>query len=705
MSTANGLRHATGQRHALTALAAAALLSGSAYGATVTTSVTLCAERFDQTMLGQTVPMWGYRQVASAGLCASSIGSGTTAPGPVITVPPVAPGDDSTLVVTLVNNLTVPTSLVLAAQALPSDGGGHVMAEDVVGPTCTPPTSGINPACRVRSFTGETAPGATRTYTFTKLRPGTYLYQSGTHPQVQVQMGLFGMARQDASASPRTLAAGSPQPFDLDVPVVLSEVDPDLHNRIASTLGSADPASWKANKNSTLGYKPKYFLINGKAFDAANPAANELALTANAGSRVALRLANAGLTSRVLMLNKGTWQLVTEDGYAYPAPREQSSVLLAAGKTSDAVVTTSVTQSPGTTDASLVLFDRRTGADNGDGAMLGGQVARLAVTVAGQAVNQPPIVNAGAAKTVYALSLPATVSLNGSVIDDSLALPLTIGWSKSSGPGNVTFTPSTAATTSASISAAGNYVMRLNANDTQYSVNSDVNVTVLRPVVNAGADIVVNSPTAVSTNNRATASLTGTQSGFTTPALGWSKVGNNPTGTVNFTPANALATTASFPATGTYTLRLTGTEVGYSTTDDVNVTVVANRHIQVMSTTVTGPALNLWAATVRVRAVNALGTPIGNAQLTNFTWTTTSGSGSSGNGGTQCTTSTATATLGECTLTRLFVSTSRPSVTLNAPTASNNNPNSNFQLGNNATNPGNYDPAANEGLPVTVARP
>ena len=32
------------------------------------------------------------------------------------------------------------------------------------------------------------------TYTFDNLRPGSFLLQSGTHPQVQVQMGLFGLA-------------------------------------------------------------------------------------------------------------------------------------------------------------------------------------------------------------------------------------------------------------------------------------------------------------------------------------------------------------------------------------------------------------------------------------------------------------------------------------------------------------------------------
>ena len=34
-------------------------------------------------------------------------------------------------------------------------------------------------------------------YSWTNMKPGTYLYQSGTHPQVQVQMGLYGGVKKD----------------------------------------------------------------------------------------------------------------------------------------------------------------------------------------------------------------------------------------------------------------------------------------------------------------------------------------------------------------------------------------------------------------------------------------------------------------------------------------------------------------------------
>lgn len=418
---------------------AAALLSVGA-SQTMALGVTLCAEPYTQAVPGiAALPMWGYRQVANAAAC--DVPGNAASPGPVITVP----AGDTTLAITLVNKLTVPTSIVLAAQSLPVDGGPPVMAADVVGPTCVPSPAAASTAaahpqnCRVRSFTGETDPGANRTYTFNNIRPGTYLYQSGTHPQVQVQMGLFGMARQDATvvgSTGRQLFAGANAGFDVDVPVVLSEIDPDQHLRIAATLGSVDPTTWKSGSNSTLNYVPKFFLINGKMFDSADPNASDL-LVANAGNgaRVVLRIANAGLQSRSLMLNSGTWKLLTEDGYPYRAPREQATALVPAGKTTDALLISSA-PSDGSVGRSLAIFDRRGGTDNADGSALGGQVARLAqsgpavpfiATIGNQVANEGSSFSLqvlGGNITAYALTGPAGMTINPTTGLIGWAVPL-----------------------------------------------------------------------------------------------------------------------------------------------------------------------------------------------------------------------------------------------------------------------------------------
>jgi Bacterial Ig domain len=393
---------------------AAGLLATGAFQA-MAASVTLCAEPYVQDLpLAAGVPMWGYRQVPAAAACDANAGVGTASPGPVITVP----AGDTTLVITLVNKLTVPTSIVLAGQALPSDGGAPVMAVDLVGPSCDPAADPQN--CRVRSFTGEAAPGGSRVYTFSNLKPGTYLYQSGTHPQVQIQMGLFGMVKQDATltgSTGRLLYANANAGFEVDVPVVLSEIDTEQHARIAATLGSATPTTWKAGGNSTLNYAPRFFLINGKVFDSFNPSASDLAISAPAGSRIVLRLANAGLQSRSLMLNSGTWKLLTEDGNPYAAAREQATVLLPANKTSDALLI-SAAASDGSTSRSLAIFDRRGGTDNFDGSSLGGQVARLAVSAPLVPSIQPianQVVNEGTTLSlqVLASNVPAGYSLTG----------------------------------------------------------------------------------------------------------------------------------------------------------------------------------------------------------------------------------------------------------------------------------------------------
>src|SRR5262249_27071708 len=106
--------------------------------------------------------------------------------------------------------------------------------------------------------------------------------------------------------------------------------------------------------------------------------------------------------------------------------------------------------------------------------------------------NQPPVVNAGIAQTI---TLPATATLNGSASDDGLPFgsTLTVAWSKVAGPGNVVFTSASAIATQVSFDIAGTYVLRLSATDSQFTVSSDVTITVnpapindTPPVVSAG---------------------------------------------------------------------------------------------------------------------------------------------------------------------------------------------------------------------------
>ena len=106
--------------------------------------------------------------------------------------------------------------------------------------------------------------------------------------------------------------------------------------------------------------------------------------------------------------------------------------------------------------------------------------------------NEPaPVVNAEPNQTI---TLPVnTVTLNGTATDDGLPNgTLIITWSVVSGPGTVTFFNPDEAVSGAMFSAAGVYVLKLTANDTQLQTSATTTVTVnppvdQPPVVNAGS--------------------------------------------------------------------------------------------------------------------------------------------------------------------------------------------------------------------------
>jgi FtsP/CotA-like multicopper oxidase with cupredoxin domain len=94
------------------------------------------------------------------------------------------------------------------------------------------------------------------TYTFTPTSPGTYLYESGTDVNKQVQMGLSGALIVRPVGHPDQVNDRQDSAFnaDNDYVFLLSEVDPDMHLAVERN----EPIDWNS-------YHARYFMINGRS--------------------------------------------------------------------------------------------------------------------------------------------------------------------------------------------------------------------------------------------------------------------------------------------------------------------------------------------------------------------------------------------------------------------------------------------------------
>ncbi len=315
---------------------------------------------------GNTIAMWGFIEVTDALTfdCATVDPLGAWDIGPALTATV-----GGSLTVNVKNCLADPVSVFIPGQLKATtpetfmDGQGRT---------------------RVRSFDAETAAGAVGSYAWTGVKEGTYLYHSGTHPQVQVQMGLYG-----------ALTVGN-YGYTSEATLVYSEIDPALHAAVAGgTYGT--PAY-----PSTFDYKPRYFLINGAPY---SPGASDIAVETS--TDVLLRFVNAGLQTHVPTLEGGLYMsLIAEDGNLYPYAIEQYGIELQAAKTIDAVVNVGA-------DGRYALYDRALGLTNW--LQTGGGM--LTYLQAGAAVGAPSALDDAYATDEGVL---LTVALPGVLVNDTI---------------------------------------------------------------------------------------------------------------------------------------------------------------------------------------------------------------------------------------------------------------------------------------------
>jgi FtsP/CotA-like multicopper oxidase with cupredoxin domain len=227
---------------------------------------------------GNSIYMWGY----------ANGGGAYQDPGPVLCV-----NEGDTVTITLRNTLPVATSIQFPGLTGVQADGAPTQPSAATGSLATAAGADTGSAPNA----GDPAKATKVTYSFVADHPGTFVYESGTDPELQVQMGLVGAivvrprvgnpcltgaavaagtvctpsshVYDDAGATPGmatdpvscTKPAGGLACFSEFNPRseylhLLSEVDPMLH--AAAESGNYD--------YEMTAYKARYFFINGRSF-------------------------------------------------------------------------------------------------------------------------------------------------------------------------------------------------------------------------------------------------------------------------------------------------------------------------------------------------------------------------------------------------------------------------------------------------------
>ena len=187
-------------------------------------------------------------------------------PGPTLIVT-----ENTAITVTLLNSLPAPagpTSILFPGATVTSTSGG---------------SAGL--------LTREAAPGSSVTYNLTYTHPGTFEYYSGTQPDLQIEMGLFGAVVVLPSTTPGNCTASYPAGridyrlapsaydhakscYDREYLTQWSEMDPKIHRQVEDQLkliaSCPTTARLQFSCPTTLNvvtepYHPNYFLINGRS--------------------------------------------------------------------------------------------------------------------------------------------------------------------------------------------------------------------------------------------------------------------------------------------------------------------------------------------------------------------------------------------------------------------------------------------------------
>ncbi|MES9993548.1 MAG: hypothetical protein ABW098_16480, partial [Candidatus Thiodiazotropha sp.] len=331
----------------------------------------LAAKAYNKTMPdGSIVPMWGYvvdpdtagdldsdgrvegdcfetTPATARVTCINNLPDPVGVVGPRLTIPPT----DSTFRIFLTNGLSEPTSIVIPGQEMPHSATTGGQPDN--GPTWNDGTRGPRGGDydkKLRSYGREAdADGGRRAFVWRDSRAnpitetGTLIYHTGTLPQKQLYMGLYGLVTKDAAAGvvydfdPNI--TGDEVGYSSDTTLFYSDIDPAFNAAVAAgTLTTA------------IDRHPSWFLINGEPYVPTTPDISGMATNqANL-----IRFASAATEKHVPVLQGLYGTIHGEDGIQYnwqdsaagtatPAPIQQYSFGLPPLKTKDVIVNPSAT--------------------------------------------------------------------------------------------------------------------------------------------------------------------------------------------------------------------------------------------------------------------------------------------------------------------------------------------------------------------------
>lgn len=308
------------------------------------------------------VPFWGF--------------SGSEQDSPIFPGPILEVREGDIITVTLRSEIPFPTSLVF-----PGQRGVLVRRAAGVWKRVSPEYAGGI----MTSFTDSlSAEEAWVRYLFRAARPGVFLYESGTRPDYQVQMGLYGVI----IVRPRGFAVpGNPgyrtaygpctaSRFDVEKVLVLGEVHKAMHESLARGLGF-----------NMMEFAPDAWVINGRSYPdtvkpdgdpslPSQPHGSEVQV--GVGQRVLLRLVNAGFLNHTVHLGGLTGTVIAEDAFPLvsgtkDASYEKTAITLGAGQRVDVLI---VPEHPG----EYLIRSRDYSRVVNDDSFPGGMMTRLVVS-------------------------------------------------------------------------------------------------------------------------------------------------------------------------------------------------------------------------------------------------------------------------------------------------------------------------------------